>query len=823
MFKNYLKIAFRSLWRKRAFSLLNILGLAIGIAAALIIFLVIVNETGFDSFHTKKDRIFRVGVDLTYHNGAKDYEGSVPILMADAMRQDFPQLEKVAATWRVNKAQIAIPANGNEGEKLFREEDDLFYVEPAFFDIFDFPWIAGNPATALKEPYTMAIDRTVAKRWFGGDPSNAIGRTVLINDKRTPYKITGIMQDPPPNTDISMQVVFSYASFRAINRASFADQNNWGSVSSASEFFGLLAPGKDLQSLNAQIPAFSKRHFGLVNVGGAAVMKAVLLSLNGQHFDDRYGNYGKAPISLKELWALGLIGIFLILVACINFINLSTAQSVNRSKEIGVRKVLGSNRPQLLGQFLQETGLITLIALILACILAELALPYIAGLLERDDSLSLSFIRHPSIIFFLLGTGLVVTFSAGFYPAMILSGFDPIAAIKNKVTIKTAGGLSLRRGLVILQFVIAQLLIIGTLVVIKQMDFFRNRPTGFDRKAIALIELPSSAQARQSYTFLKDKIARIPGVQSASLCDVPPETTDAWNTDFHFDRRPNVEDFSISLRFADSDYLRTFNMKMAVGRMPYYSDTARELVVNEATVKMLGFKSDGDILGKTLNLGAQASGVGSTDLPIVGVLQDFNNKPLNIMEGIKPVVITSSQGGYSTLAIRMDPREIEKLIPAVRAACSETFPEHLFEVSFFDDMVLNFYHSEAIASKLFKIFAVLAIFISCLGLYGLVSFMAAQKTKEVGIRKVLGASIQSIVYLFSKEFTILIFIAFVAAAPLGYYFMLAWLNGFYYRTQIGWEVFAVAIVLSILIAWATVGYRAVRAALANPLKSLKYE
>jgi putative ABC transport system permease protein len=821
MFENDLKIALRNLWRRRSFSILNILGLAIGIGVSLLIFVVIRNERSFDTWHTRKDRIYRVGTDLAFHNGSQLHVEASSILLPDAIRKDFPQFEKVAAVSKINQAQFAIPPGSGEDEKLFEEKEGVFYVEPAFFEIFDFPWVAGTPSKALKDLYTMAISRSIAQKWFGGDPLTAIGKTVLFTDKRIPLTITGILQDPPANTDIALQMALSYATYRALNAPDFADEGNWGSMSSASECFVLLSKGEDIHALETRLPAFSKRHYQKSDAGSSASTENIFLPLKDQHFDEVYGNYGKPAISLENLWALGLIGIFLIVVACINFINLCTAQSVNRSKEIGVRKVLGSNRPQLLRQFLQETGLITFIALILACILAELALPFLTRLVERQ--LSPGDLWSPVSLLFLLGIGLLVTFLAGFYPAMVLSGFDPISAIKNKVRLKAGKGLSLRRGLVVLQFVIAQLLIIGTLVVIKQMAYFQNRPMGFDRKAITFVDLPGTKEARQNYTYLKDKITRVPGVLSATLCDSPPSTNDAWNTDFNFDHRNNKEDFNITLRYADTDYLRTFNMHLAAGRLPYPSDTMRELLINETAVRMLGLKSDAEALGKTIQLSIQVAGEVSPALPVVGVIKDFNDKPLNRKDGISPIVMATSKDTYTTLAIRMDPREVDKIMPELQTAYSGLFAQHLFEATYFDDMVVSFYHVQDIVSKLFKVFAVLAIFISCLGLYGLVAFMAAQKTKEVGIRKVLGASVRSIVYLFSKEFTLLLILAFVVAAPLAYYFMSQWLNGFYYRTTIGWEVFAAAMVLSVLIAWATVGYRAVRAAVADPLKAIKYE
>jgi hypothetical protein len=814
MFRNHIKIALRSLWRKKTFAFLNILGLAVGMASALLIFLVIRHEMSYDTFHTKLNRIYRVGTGLYYKSGQVEHYGGATILVPDAFRQDFPGVEKVAPVQQVDEEQFAIPQHGAGTERRFKEKEGIFYTTPSLFDILDFPWLQGNPASALREPYTMALSRTIAQKWFG-DWHSAVGKTVLMGDKRIPLLITGILKDPPANTDLSLRIVLSYATYKSLHAADFDSPGTWGSFSSASECFILLHRQEDITALRAQIGAFTHLHYGQTEKTGNARTEVELLAFKDQHFDETHDRYGEPGLSVRELWALGLIGVFLVLVACINFVNLSTAQSVNRSKEIGVRKVLGSNRRQLLAQFLQETALLTVIALLLACILTELALPYVGTLTSRDLSINLFLV--PSALLFLMGTGICVTFLAGVYPGMVLSGFDPVDAIKSKLK-TAAGGITLRRGLVVLQFVIAQLLIIGTLVVVKQMAFFRNRPMGFERKAIVMMDLPQDSLSIRKYAFLKHRVQQIPGVLSATLGDTPPSTENAWNTSIVFDTRSTPEDFSIMVRFADTDYFRTFQMDLTTGRLPYPADTVHEVLVNETAVRMLGIRSNEDILGKTAQLGKMGNG-----LRIVGVLKDFNDKPLNNKIGIRPLIVSPAALHYDMLAVRLDPRQIESAMSALSTAYGDVFPEHVFEPTFFDNQLMDYYHTEATAAKLFRLFALLAIFISSLGLYGLVSFMAAQKTKEVGIRKVLGASVPSIVFLFSKEFTLLIGVAFVIASPLGYYLMHQWLNGFFYRTDIGWGVFAVAIILSIVIAWATVGYRALRAALADPVKALKYE
>jgi ABC-type antimicrobial peptide transport system permease subunit len=419
------------------------------------------------------------------------------------------------------------------------------------------------------------------------------------------------------------------------------------------------------------------------------------------------------------------------------------------------------------------------------------------------------------ILLFLLILAITVNFLAGFYPGMVLSGFNPIEAIKNKISTTSIGGISIRRGLVVLQFVIAQFLIIGTIVVIKQMQFFRNQPMGFEKNAIALVELPSDSSGVANYGYLKEQMLKIPGVEAASMCLEAPASYVQNNNTFYFNNDPVKKDFSLNLQFGDTGYLNTFKIKLLAGRVPYQSDTMQELIVNETFVKKMGLGSAEEIIGKTISFDLNKK------YPIVGVMNDFNSKSLK--EAVSPFALTTNSRGYGYIALRLNPMRMQPTLAQVQKVFTTTYPTYIYDLNFVDERIARFYKTEALASHLFKIAAFLAIFISCLGLYGLVSFMAVQKTKEVGIRKVLGASVQSIVLLFSKEFTLLIGIAFLIAVPLGYYLMQQWLSGFHYHIQISWFVFALAIVLSLIIAWLTVGYKAVKAGLANPVKSLRTE
>ncbi|HWK04981.1 MAG TPA: ABC transporter permease [Puia sp.] len=817
MFQNYFRIAFRTLWKKKTFAFLNILGLTVGIAASLLIFLVIHYETSYDAFQSRNDRIYRVVTTYTKHANGENagYESAVPLPLPQAMRLDFPQFEKVAPVWNIGGAQVHVPGKkGLEDEHIYKENEGMYFTEPDLFVLFDYQWLEGS-AAGLTEPNTVVLTQSLADTYFGSW-KNAMGKTIQMWSFRVPFRVIGVFKDLPVNTDMQVRYGASYATFRNLNGpTAFTDPKQWGGVPWSSECFLLLSKGAHIEPLQAQLPRFVQKYFPVDKVQGTTVTSLSFEPLRTMHLDERWYTFKGDALTHKELWSLGLIGAFLLIVACINFINLATAQSVSRAKEIGVRKVLGSARAQILRQFLNETALITVLALVLGCLLTWASLPFFRDLMKKP--LALDLLQSPAIILFLVITGVVVTLLAGFYPGAVLSGFNPIEAIKSRITAKQVGGISLRRGLVVLQFVIAQLLIIGTVVVIRQMQFFRSQPMGFEKKAVAMVELPSDSTDRLQYNYLKSQVLRIPGIAAASFCMDAPASWGAYNEEIYFDMEPVKKDFSVAVQLADTSYLNTFRISLLAGRLPYPLDSLREILINETLLKKLGLKSFGQAIGKTMALSQSRD----RKYTIVGVMHDFSSKSLR--EQVSPLVLAYNPNAYNYIAFRMDPDRMKTVLPEVQKVFTHLYPYYMYDLNFLDERVESFYHTQLITSQLFKVFAFLAIFISCLGLYGLVSYMALQKTKEVGIRKVLGASIQHIVYLFSREFTLLIGIAFLISAPLAWFFMQRWLSDFYYHIHMGWEVFGLAIALSIIIAWLTVGYKAVRAAIANPVKSLRSE
>lgn len=799
--------------RKNRISFINLAGLAIGIAACLLVFIVIRNETEYDAWHSNRDHIYRIVTTTVKRSNGEVVErsGAAPTPLAEAVRVDFPQVDAVGAMVNAGSPQVYIPGRTRGDEQQFKETQGVFYAEPSIFTIFDFSWLAGN-AQRLGDPGTVVLSQSLAEKYFG-DWRNAIGKTIETWSWRAQYQVIGVFRDLPANTDIPIRMAMAYLypkSARFLN-----NPRRWHDVNQVFrvECFVLAGKGQDMGLLSRQLPAFVEKYYQEDHDHSPTVTRLAFQPLRSMHLDDRFETYSADTLPSRELWSLGWIGVFLLLIACINYINLATAQAVNRAKEVGVRKVLGGDRRRLIRQFLGETALATFLALVSGYLLAIVALPYLSQLIGKP--LSLSLVGHPSLLLFLPALGIAITLLAGFYPAVVLSGFRPVEAFRNKSNPKVLGGIPLRRGLVVAQFVIAQLLVIGTLVVIRQMSFFRNRPMGFDKRAIAIIDLPSDSADRVKYDYLKAEMLKIPGVSAASYCMDPPSSDEKIFNDMYFNNSTGKADIHMEVQFGDTAYLRTFGISLAAGRLPVPSDTVREFLVNTTAVRMLGVRSPEDIIGKTLSFNSRVR------YPIVGVVRDFNSRSLR--DPVLPWAFSTDAGAVTDLAIRIEPDRLVEDMTAVRKVFTRVIPSYLYDPVFFDEMIWQYYQKEAITSQLFKIFAALAIFISCLGLYGLVSFIVGQRTKEIGIRKVLGASVRSVLVLFSREFGALIGIAFLVAAPLGYYFMQRWLAGFYYHIDTGPGIFIAAVAISLATAACTMGYTIIKAASVNPARSLRTE
>jgi len=795
MFKNYFKIAWRNLKRNQSYTLINVFGLSLGMACGILIFTLVKYHLSFDDFHHNKDRIYRIVTE--FHEDNIDYSPGVPAPLGKAFRNDYAFAEKTARVVSYGNSLISIPSS--KDNKKFKEENGVAFAEPEFFDIFNFPLIQGDKRSVLKELNTAIITQNIADKYFSKE--NPMGKVIQLNNKIN-FKITGILQNLPANTDRKQEIYLSYSSLKQRSKW-LASDSSWSGVSSGMQCFVRLKPHVLPADVAKVFPAFRKKYLGKDEVNEFFFNLQPLADI---HFNTDYDGY----VNKKYLWALALIGLFLITTACVNFINLATAQALKRAKEIGVRKVLGSLKTQLFWQFIIETALITVFALFISWCLAELAVPYINQLFKTE--LSINLFHDFNLTVFLVLLSVLIVFLSGSYPGLILSNFQPVVALKGKLTQKDAGGFPLRRVLVIVQFAISQILIIGTIVISAQMRYAAKADLGFKKDGIVLLNLPDSSKAKMN--TLKSRMLAISGVEKLSFCYEPPASESNNETDIKYENRSVKEVWQINTKDADDQYVPTFNLKLVAGRNIFPSDTVREYLVNEATVRKLSLKSPQQIIGKTITINNKKAAV-------VGVVKDFNTE--SFRSSISPIVIAPKSLQYSYAAVSINLNNIKPALTAFEKIWKETYPEYVYSAVFVDEKIAKFYELDNTILRLVQGFAGIAILIGCLGLYGLVSFMAAQKTKEIGVRKVLGASLQNILWLFGKEFSRLLLIAFVIAAPISWLVMHHWLQEFVYRINMGFWIFLVAILSTFVIALATVSFQAIKAALANPVKSLRSE
>lgn len=794
MIRNYLKIALRNLKRNKAYASVNVVGLSLGLVCGILIFTLITYHLGFDNFHHNSNRIYRIYTEWDDETVGKTPGVAQPL--GKTFRNNYSLGEKTARI--ISFYDNLITFNSGSELKKFEEKDGVAFAEPEFFDIFNFPLLKGDKKTVLSKPNQAIITEKLAKKYFGS-ASEAMSKVIRL-DNKVSFTIAGILKDLPPNTDRTQEIYLPYSSMEQYTGDTHRE-NNWGGVYSGSEAYTLLRPGVALPQVNSALAQIVKTHFKGRDL---QVVHYKLQPLADIHFNTDLNGYADK----KYLWALFFIGLFLIITACVNFVNLATAQALNRAKEVGVRKVLGGLPKQLFWQFIAETTLITLVALGLAIGLAELALPMINNLFQSKMQFD-----WPILSLFLVAITVVVVFLAGSYPGLVLARFQPIEALKSKLSQEQAGGFTLRRVLVVLQFSISQALIIGAIIVVSQLHYSKNTDMGFNRNAVVMLPLPQNDVAKLG--TLRNRIDGIPGVEKSSFCLSAPASEMNNTTDVRFDTRTEAEHWGINTKDADADYLSTFGIKLVAGRNFYPSDTTREFLVNETFVHKLNLQPR-DVIGKTLTINGK-----HVHAPIVGVVKDFYNQSFH--SEISPLCIMANHNQYQAIGVKLNIHNAGTALPAIEKIWNDTFPNDLYSYKFMDDKIAEFYEIDNILLTLVEAFAGIAVFIGCLGLYGLVSFMAVRKTKEIGVRKVLGASIQQILWLFGKEFARLLLIAFVIAAPLAWWAMHSYLQDFKYQIPIGPAIFLTSIAATFFIATITVGYRATVSALTNPVKSLRSE
>ena len=807
MIKNYFKIAFRNLVKNKFYTSINIIGLAVGIATCLLILLYVLDELSYDRYNSKANRIYRVNNEVKFGGNYFDL-AQTPPLMGPVMVKEFPQVEQCA---RIRWYGGFLVKKGNEN----LQEGRVAYGDSTLFDVFTLPMLAGDPKTALKEPHSLVITESIAKKYFNA--VDVVGKNMIINDTGN-YKVTGVIKDIPTQSH------FNFDFFVAMSENEDSRNDNW--LSENYSTYIVLRKGTNPKNMEPELNKLMDRYVGpqlkdIINLGldefkkSGGFVRASLTPLTDIHLhSNKVGElFGNGNIQIVYIFSV--IALFILLIACVNFMNLSTARSSNRAKEVGIRKVLGSLRKSLIRQFLTESLLMSFIALVFAVVIAWLLLPYFNQLAGKTIHVNLLF--QPYMVISFISLMLAVGLLAGSYPAFFLSAFQPVDVLKGKVS-KGFKGSWLRNALVVFQFAISIMLIIGTIVIYNQLTYIRNKDIGFNRNQVLVIQHTDALKA-QAATF-RNELLHISGVENATISGYLPvnynRSNDAFFTSPSLDQKT-----AMSMQFwgVDENYISTLDIKLLEGRnfSPQFPTDSGGLIINEAAAKFLATKN---LLNKRLYKIEDVKTKKITELHIIGVIKNFNFSSLR--EVITPLglVLRHEPGNIS---VRINNAGIPAVIGQIKNKWQTMASGQPFDYSFMDEQFNNLYTSEQKTGQIFITFALLAIVIACLGLFGLVTYAAEQRTKEIGIRKVLGANVANIVAMISKDFLKLVFIAFLFAFPLAWWAMNKWLQDFAYRVSIGWWIFFIAGAVAILIALLTVSFQAIKAAIANPVKSLRTE
>ncbi len=809
MLKSYLKTAIRHLSQNRVYSFINIFGLSIGIATAILIFMIVKFELSFDNFHNRSEDIYRI-VTKSVYNGVEDYTPGTPLPMRQALSDEFPDLEEVALIsidWGV---QVDANEQDENNARRVREDDGVFFAEPSFFRIFNFPWKVGRAESALSQPNQVAISESTAKKYFG-TPDNAMGKTLRLNQKHV-FRVSGIFYDPPFNSDFPIKIVLPQEAQRKIKGSE--EYKDWGSIDSDDQLFVRLPASVSQETLKEKLD-FILGKYQPEDKEEANTHEYLAQPFQELHYDNRINSFTGRVIPYEIIGALILVAIFLLVIACINFVNLATAQAVNRSREVGIRKVLGSTRGALVSQFMWETFFLVSLASLLSLCWVNLFLPYVADLVILP--LKFNILEDFSLLFYLFFQTVFISLIAGLYPALVMARFKPVLALKNKLSRRIVGGVNLRQGLVVLQFIIAQVLIIAFMVAISQMRFVSQISLGFDKEAIVSVDIPEDGTGKAltpKLEIFRQELSRVPGLEHFSFCNRPPSSGSIWHTNFELDGRGDNEDFRVNAKFADTAYIPTFDIELLAGRVYENSDTITEVVINETFMRDMGFKKPEDALNQKGHLSGYR-------VSIVGVMKDFHLTSLH--EQIEASVLCSQRSQFWELAVKLQADRFQEQLAEVKKVYTLFYPDHVFEYEFLDERLADSYDMEQRLMKTFQFFALIGIFISCLGLYGLVSYMAAQRSKEVGIRKVMGASFLDICLIFFKEFIWLVILAFMIASPLAWLVMKSWLENFAYRVSLNPLVFIATGLGVMVVALLTISSKAFIAARVNPVEVLRDE
>jgi len=813
MFKSYLKIAWRNIKRQKVYTIINVLGLSLGLCGCIVIYVISSYEFSFDDFHPDKKRIYRVMGDVTENTGIKMHFVKLPIGVSQNGRSELSGIDDIAGVIPFN-ATIGVPDKDTRVRNFESRPGGTNYittaiVQPQYFDIFKYNWLAGNPSTALNEPLKVVLTESTAYRYFNAEPPDKIvGKEIIYADSLV-VTVSGIVKDWDGNTDLAFTDFISSATLQNGFLKSRINTDSWKVQFMNAWTFVKLSEGIEPLRIQDQMNALVKKY-----AGPELKLALWLEPLSHIHFNADVIENPIRPANKATLYSLMAIALFILILAVINFINLSTAQSIQRAKEIGVRKVLGGRRNSLIFQFLVETFMLTLVAVLLALLLVKPVLAAFHSFIPIG--VTFHFFEPSSIIFIVLVT-LITSVLAGFYPAKVLSSYLPVLSLKGSAAQKSGDKWLLRKGLIIFQFAVSIVFIIGSIVINNQLKYTREKDPGFSSDAIMAVSTPGNG-SNSKIGLLAEKVKAISGVKQVALQWLPPMTDNGRSMQIKY-KSTDTKEIEVGQVAGNEDFIPLYNIKLLAGRNLLPADSVKEYVINEAFLKSMGYKNPDEALGKILYWNDKP-------YPIVGVVADFHTASFH--DPILPLCIINRPDRERSLAIKLatsgnNTQTIKMTLSQIENEWKQTYPNAIFKYQFYDESLALLYKKDEQTAKLMNAAMAITILISCIGLFGLALFTAKKRAKEISIRKVLGATVINITAMLSKDFIRLVLIALCVAAPAAWYFMNQWLQNFAYRINIDWWVFVLSGVVAMFVALITVTLQAIRAAIANPVRNLRSE
>lgn len=797
----HLKTTLRLLLRNKVYSLVNIIGLSLAIGCSCIIYLYVLHELNYERHLDNLENTYRVVGHYDSNGEIVKRSGSM-YPMADVLRNDFAEIEKTCHIQYSSNPVLKVELDGKYSPP--RTHDISYaYVEPDYSDIFSVKWLKGDPGSALQNPGSVVLTSTFTRALFG-DSEDVIGRKIDLNYGSI-LSVTGVVEDPPASSEFDMGMLISFNSL-AGHQDEYDSQDWRFSMGTLQAYVQLNENLTDIKLLEEKLNGIQEKY---IKQEWASDMEFVLQPLSDMHYNPEYQVFQKPAITKRYIWILGFVGIFLFLIACINYVNLSTAFAIKNQKGAGIRKALGCSRMQILIRAITESSIITIIAMSLGLYVSYWLLSLLKNQVGLEPAINLNF--DSSLVIFIAGILFISGIFSGIYPAVLQIKTNAISAMRNSLS-SSSKGVWTRRSLVIVQFAIAQTLIIAIIMLIRQMDFVENQSLGFDEDSIVVVPLPENDQA--TLKQLRDRLSKYPELLNVTFAVAPPTDYSYWYVDNDYFKDETNRKVGSHVKFVDEHYLKTYDLQLLAGTDFIQSDTLKQIVINEEFVREMGLTSAEEAIGERI-------GMYGGQMLVVGVVRNFHAESLH--KQIPPVVMWKSEYYLQTAGIKINSVNTQQSLTHIQREWEAMFPDKEYGYSFLNETIRNFYSADRNKSVLLNLFAWVSIFIACLGIYGLVSFLTAQKVKEIGIRKVLGASVLQLLTLFSKEFVILVLSALIISIPIGYFVVSNWLEDFPYRVETSPFVFGLAGIVSIVIALSTVSFQSWRAARADPVDSLRTE